>query len=60
MHYERLRKQGDPLFVRPTLTPGEREAMRDEADRRRGQIRRAIEDKLAELHLARMLADDDW
>ena len=29
-------------------------------DRRRGEVRRAIEDREAELHLARMLADDDW
>ena len=30
------------------------------AGRRRGAIRRSIEDKQAELHLARLLADDDW
>ena len=47
---------------RLTVIHGERTAPGEvsEAGRRRGQLRRAIEDREAELHLARLLADDDW
>ena len=49
------------LFVRrstdPTMPPP-----RDPtpAELRRGEARRKVEDKLAELHLRRLLADDDF
>ena len=67
MHYERVRlhgsiiggrpRNGNTVIARPR-PPGE--AVMSAGDRRRGEVRRAIEDREAELHLARMLADDDW
>ena len=66
MHWARWRTHGDPLHVRRPVrsmtisaVPAGRIEM-TEAARRRGQIRRAIEDREAELHLAKLLADDDY
>ena len=66
MHWQRMKRHGsivgrpknrNTVIARPRA-PGE--AVMSEADRRRGEVRRAIEDREAELHLTRMLADDDW
>ena len=54
---DRVRRGEDGIYPErdPTTLPRVREA-----DLRRGRTRRAIEDKKTELHLQRMLADDDW
>ena len=65
-HYERARQYGSTAERRPVnrntviSTPRQGVPTISDEARRRGEVRRAIEDKEAELHLLRMLADDDW
>ena len=67
LHYRRARAHSALVRSRPRNHLTAIARPRDPAEpavtgaaRRRGEVRRAIEDKEAELHLARMLRDDDW